>query len=136
MQVEAAADSPGRRLSAICETITSTHREPARLLLYGAGKHTARLLSERHAWERHGHCVVGIIDDHPKFTDSPTFLDLPVRSLAAVEAAIKAGQSSAPVVLSTDTYEDQFWEKTSSLRSLGVPVFRLYGQRSPYKKAV
>ena len=115
--------SPGSRLDRICESLS----QPANVLLYGAGKHTTRLLAERHTWERHGHRVVGVIDDHPKFVENPSCLGLPVRSLAAAEAAARAGEALPPIVLSTDTYEEQFWERTAALRALDVPVFRLYG---------
>jgi hypothetical protein len=46
-----------------------------------------------------------------------------VRSLRAVEAEAR---TSAAVVLSTDTYQDQFWDQTQGLRERGVQVFRLY----------
>jgi hypothetical protein len=124
----ARSQSPGSRLNDICRQIKPEHSGSA-VLLYGAGKHTARLMGERHVWERQGHRVVGVIDDHPRFADQPLFLDLPVQSLTAVESAIRAGHKLPPVILSTDTYEDQFWENTAGLRNLGVPVFRLYGQR-------
>jgi hypothetical protein len=93
------------------------------VILYGAGKHTARLLSQRHCWERHGHRVLGLIDDHPRFVSTPIYLGLPVRSLAD---ASSAGNLPA-VVLSTDTYAEQFWEQTQLLRDNGVSVFKLYG---------
>ena len=115
--------SPGARLEAVCRRIGTG---PADVLLYGAGKHTARLLSERHAWERDGHRVVGLIDDHPRFAADPVHLGLPVQSLAATEAAAAAGGPVPAVVLSTDTYQGQFWEQTAGLRRRGVHVFRLY----------
>jgi len=99
---------------------------PAEVVLYGAGKHTARLLSERYQWESRRHRVVGIIDDHPRFAQTPVYLDLPVQSMGAAAARVLAGQALPPVVLSTDTYEDQFWAQSAPLREAGVPVFRLY----------
>ncbi|HSZ58134.1 MAG TPA: hypothetical protein VK797_20895, partial [Tepidisphaeraceae bacterium] len=89
-------------------------------------KHTARLLSERHRWETRRHRVVGIIDDHPRFAQSPVHLDLPVQSLESAKARVRAGQMLPPVVLSTDTYEEQFWAQCAPLRAAGVPVLRLY----------
>jgi hypothetical protein len=94
--------------------------------LYGAGKHSARLLAERHLWESRGHRVVGLIDDHPRFAENGTYFDLPVRSLRAVEANVLEGKETPVVVLSTDTYQDQFWTQTKLLRARGVEVFRLY----------
>jgi glycosyltransferase involved in cell wall biosynthesis len=118
--------TPGTRLLRICETIERQTGRPATVTLYGAGKHTTRLLSERHLWESHGHRVAAVMDDHPRFTTTPAFLGLPVRSVSAVVAAKSAGETIPPVVLSTDTYEDQFWQQTAPLRALGVAVFRLY----------
>jgi hypothetical protein len=128
LQMDGPTDSPGRRLDDICEKLTTGKGESARVLLYGAGKHTARLLSERHRWEQHGHRVVGLIDDHPRFHQTPRFLGLPVRSLADVQTDAMAGNRLPAVVLSTDTYEELFWQQTHSLREHGVRVFRLYGQ--------
>jgi len=121
MRVDEPSDSPGGRLLAIFKKVNGG--KPAEVILYGAGKHTARLLSQRHCWERHGHRVLGLIDDHPRFVSTPIYLGLPVRSLAD---ASSAGNLPA-VVLSTDTYEEQFWEQTQSLRDNGVSVFKLYG---------
>ncbi len=112
--------TPGRRLLSIMDDLQRQSRRPAQVLLYGAGRHTARLLSERALWESRGHRVVGLIDDHPRFAVEPKHLDLPVQSLRS------ATNSSMPVVLSTDTYQDQFWQQTAALRERGVPVFRLY----------
>jgi hypothetical protein len=121
MRVDELTGSPGERLNAIFEKLNDG--QPAEVVLYGAGKHTARLLSERHRWERNGHRVVGLIDDHPRFVLSPVYLGLPVRSLAD---AGTSGRLPA-VVLSTDTYEQQFWKQTKLLRENGVRVFKLYG---------
>jgi glycosyltransferase involved in cell wall biosynthesis len=120
MRIDEPNDSPGIRLNSIFQKLKQG--KPAQVLLYGAGKHTARLLSERHRWERHGHRVVGLIDDHARFAASPIYLGLPVRSLADTGAACEL-----TVVLSTDTHEQQFWERTRSLRESGVRVFKLYG---------
>lgn len=118
--------TPGTRLLHIMNGLERRHRQPAKVLLYGAGKHTARLLSERQVWESRGHRIVGIIDDHPRFQQSPVYLDLPVQSVGAAKARVLDGHDLPPVVLSTDTYEDQFWDQSAPLREAGVPVFRLY----------
>ena len=47
-----------------------------------------------------------------------------VQSLESATARVAAGKVLPPVVLSTDTYEDQFWEKAAPLREAGVAVFR------------
>jgi glycosyltransferase involved in cell wall biosynthesis len=114
--------TPGTRLLQVMESLDA----PAEILLYGAGKHTARLMSERHLWESRRHRVVGIIDDHPQFALSPVYLDLPVQSLGSAKARVLAGEALPTVVLSTDTYEDQFWKQSAPLREAGVRVLRLY----------
>lgn len=109
--------TPGRRLlKAIAD------RPPTRILLFGAGRHTARLLAEKKLWQTHGHEVVGIIDEHPRFADGGTFLNLPVHSITA---AIKNGHRPI-VVLSSDTMEDLFWQRAEPLRHAGFTVLRLY----------
>ncbi len=116
--------TPGAHLLRIMIDLQRQRGTPAQVVLYGAGKHTTRLLSERALWESRGHRVIGLLDDHPRFADNPRFLDLPVRSIA--QAVAEAGREHPPVVLSTDTYQDQFWQQTEPLRALGVPVYRLY----------
>jgi len=122
----ATAQTPGARLLNIMSRIEDEQGHPARLMLYGAGKHTARLMSERHLWESRRHRIVGIIDDHPRFAQTPIYLDVPVQSMNAAAARVLGGEKLPPVVLSTDTYADQFWRQSAALRAAGVQVFRLY----------
>jgi glycogen(starch) synthase len=126
-------DSPGWRLLQVCRSLAG--EGGAQVLLFGAGKYTTRLLAERRVWEQHGHRVVGIVDEHPRFATHPFFLELPVRSLEQVEAEVKAGRKISPIVLSTDTYTESFWEKTAVLRALGVRVARLDTPAPPLRKA-
>jgi glycosyltransferase involved in cell wall biosynthesis len=123
--VSQTADSPGAKLLRIMEDSSSRTGSASRVLLYGAGKYTTRLLSERHRWEAVGHAVTAIIDDHPRFRETPEFLGLPVRSLASAVESARSGEPFPPIVLSTDTYTDQFWTQTAPLRALGVEVHRL-----------
>lgn len=121
--------TPGKRLLGIMEEVA--RGGGARVLLYGAGRHSARLLAERGVWESRGHRVVGFIDDAPRWAaggEAARFLDLPVETGAAALARARAGEAVGPIVLSTDTFEDQFWEKTAELRAAGVRVVRLYGK--------
>jgi glycosyltransferase involved in cell wall biosynthesis len=118
--------TPGARLLKIMNDLSSQSGQPAKVLLYGAGKHTARLLAERHIWESKGHQVVGLLDDHERFAADATYLSLPVQSLRAATCRLNAGEHLPPVVLSTDTYQDQFWAQTTPMRAQGVAVFRLY----------
>jgi glycosyltransferase involved in cell wall biosynthesis len=120
--------TPGSRLLRLMDDIEKRSGAPAEVVLYGAGKYTARLLSERHRWEARRHRVVGIIDDHPRFAQTPVYLDLPVQSLESVQAQVRAGKTIPPVVLSTDTYEEQFWARCGALRERGVQVLRLYSR--------
>jgi hypothetical protein len=116
--------TPGARLLGIMER--HGRGRPTEAILYGAGKHTARLLAERHVWEARGHRVVGLIDDHPRFAEAGSYQDLPVWSTAAMEQQVSSGKAPPAIVLSTDTYQDQFWTQTARLRAAGVAVFRLY----------
>ncbi len=118
--------SPGARLLAIMETLRQPNGQPAQIMLFGAGKHTTRLLAEKSLWEKRGHRIVGIIDDHPRFQQHAYFLDLPV--YCTTQAIQQASPDSPPIVLSTDTYEDLFWQQTKPLRHKGARVFRLYSQ--------
>ncbi len=113
-------NTPGTRLLTLMEKIAPTG---ARVHLYGAGRHTARLMAQRHLWESRGHRVIGIIDDHPRFATAPMHLGLPVQSIQAAVATLAPGDH---VVLSTDTFEDQFWAQTETLRAKGINVYRLY----------
>jgi glycosyltransferase involved in cell wall biosynthesis len=126
--VDDSDQTPGRRMARIMDAISHRTGKPAQVLLYAAGKHTARLLSERHVWERAGHSVVGIIDDHPRFQNEAQYLGLPVRSLRTTAEAARSGDAIPPVILSTDTYQEQFWQQTAPLREMGTPVHRLYPQ--------
>jgi hypothetical protein len=67
--------------------------------------------------------VVGLIDDHPRFQEMRTHLGLPVMSRLEAEAR---PSTDVVVVLSTDTFQAQFWEQTAGLRAKGVLVLKLY----------
>jgi len=123
--------TPGTRLVAIMTEIQAATDQPAAVLLYGAGRHTARLLAEKNLWEPRGHRVVGLIDDHPRFARAAngmpaTYAGVPVTPSAELLNNLRAGEEIPPIVLSTDALQEQFWEKTASFRTLGVPVYRLY----------
>jgi len=94
-----------------------------RFYLYGAGRHTARLLMEQCRWEELGHKLLGLIDDHPRYAQVPEAYGMPVISCAAAAENVA---SSEVVVLSTDAFEEQFWANTAKLREGGVTVLRLY----------
>ncbi len=119
------ATTPGAKLLSIMQNISSRTGKPASVLLYGAGKFTVRLLSQRALWETGGHRVVGLIDDHPRFINEPHCFNLPVQSMKTATNQLQHGTDLLPVVLSTDTYQDQFWTQTQPLRDRGIEVFRL-----------
>jgi hypothetical protein len=139
----AVEDSPGVRLRNVCRQLAGgngvgcdrTAGAGIDILLFGAGKYTARLLTERQTWERDGHRVMGIIDDDPRFAATPIYLGLPVRSLLDVEMEASNGKPMPAVVLSTDTFIDQLWERTARLRLLGVQVAHLGDAADRNRKA-
>jgi FlaA1/EpsC-like NDP-sugar epimerase len=109
------------------ERLSSATGRPSQVLLYGAGRHTSRLLAEKQCWEKAGHRVIGLLDDHPRFEDEAQHLGLPVQARTKLLRAVQNGLAAPSIVLSTDTFEDQFWEQTAELRLLGCAVYRLYG---------
>jgi hypothetical protein len=117
--------TPGMRLRRILREIAQRTGKPVEVVLYGAGRHTSRLLSEAHLWEVEGHRVIGLIDDHPRFQQHPMHLGLPVDSLAGFSGRV-ALSDHAVIVLSTDAFQEQFWEQTGGLRARGLRVVRLY----------
>lgn len=121
----AAAETSGSRLLALMREIASQDHAPAKVLLYGAGRFTARLLAQKHLWEKEGHRVVGLVDDHPRFFGTADYLGLPICSAAALLERARSGESIPPIVLSTDTFQEQFWSQTALLRERGIIVHRL-----------
>ena len=115
--------TPGARLVRRLALQVPALGEGVGFYLYGAGRHTARLLMEKGRWEEKGHRLLGLIDDHPRFVETPECFGLPVMSVAAAVGRLAGGDV---VVLSTDTFEDQFWQQTEPLRERGVTVYRLY----------
>jgi glycosyltransferase involved in cell wall biosynthesis len=96
---------------------------PRHFYLYGAGRHTGRLLLEKWRWQAAGYELAGIIDDHPRFAQDPHAFGLPVMSCAAARERLRPGEI---VILSTDAFEEQFWKNTTALRDQGIVVYRLY----------
>jgi glycosyltransferase involved in cell wall biosynthesis len=113
-------NSPGARLLHILNQIAP--QGGAKVHLYGAGRFTSRLLTQRRLWESRGHLIVGLIDDHPRFATNPAHLGFPVQS---VQAAQQSLTSADHVILSTDTFEDQFWDQAAGLCHAGICVHRL-----------
>ena len=122
-----AALTPGHRLLRIMQQIGADARNPtARVLLYGAGRYSARLMTEKQLWAAAGHEVVGFIDDGKRSAQETHYLGLPVETRDAVMQRLLASEQIPPIVLSTDTFQHQFWEQTRELREHGVKVYKLY----------
>ncbi|MBN1512364.1 MAG: FkbM family methyltransferase [Phycisphaerae bacterium] len=120
------AADPAARVCRIMDSVGKTLGRPARMWLFGAGRHTNRLLEKRQSWESAGHRVVGLIDDDPALT-GVGLLGLPVWPRVRFESAVAGGEVAPDaVILSSDTFEDHFWQITAAIRDHGVPVYRLY----------
>jgi len=87
------------------------------VLLYGAGRHTARLLQTAPLWPLR---VLGIVDNDPGLTGTQRY-GLRLHSPAEIETL-----RPDAVVISSDRYEDAIYERIAPLESRGIPVLRLY----------
>jgi glycosyltransferase involved in cell wall biosynthesis len=117
--------TPGTRLLRLMNAASQITGHPTSVILYGAGRHTSRLLSESHLWQPLGHRILSLIDDHPRFQKEPTCLGLPVESLANFQQRWPLDEPPL-IVLSTDTFQQQFWDQTAPLRARGITVQKLY----------
>jgi peptidoglycan/xylan/chitin deacetylase (PgdA/CDA1 family)/ubiquinone/menaquinone biosynthesis C-methylase UbiE len=89
-----------------------------RVALYGAGRHTARLLSQTPLWPLQ---VVGLIDDDPSLAGTRRY-GMPIYAPSDI-ASIRP----EALVISSDQYEDAIYARLAPLESQGVSVHRLYG---------
>ncbi len=89
----------------------------ASVTLWGAGSHAEWILD--HASDL-GLPVTGLVDD--KATGKP-------RGLAITRP--EAVEPGAFVLIASDSFEDQIWERSQPHRTRGVRVFRLYGNEAP-----
>ena len=88
-----------------------------RVLLYGAGKHTARL----GAWVRRSPAIVGIIDDRAGEAGVPTAM----HGVPVVSPGDAASLRASAVIVSSDEHEPEISERAARLP--GSPrVIRLY----------
>jgi len=126
-ETQPVAFDPALRILKIMDELSATLHRPVQMWLFGAGRHTARLLEQKTAWEQAGHKIVGLIDDDARFAGNPVHLELPVWSRQKLADAVESGQAIDGLILSSDTFEDHFWQLTAALRTQGVRVFRLYG---------
>jgi glycosyltransferase involved in cell wall biosynthesis len=114
--------TPGQLLTAKLRELAERLGRAPNVWLFGAGRYTLRLLGERDRWESLGLQLAGIIDEHPRFEQSPTYLALPVQKPEQLCAAIERGLHVDAIVLSTDTLHDVFRHRTQCLADLGVEI--------------
>lgn len=109
-----------RRMGAAIERLV--REGMTRIALYGTGLHTRRLhrLFRRERWRVFP--VVGFMDDRPS-EGWPFLFGLPV---VHPDRAIEMLQPHA-IVLSSDTYEAQMWDRCEPFRARGLRVVRLHG---------
>jgi glycosyltransferase involved in cell wall biosynthesis len=117
--------TPGFLLTARLEELAQRLRRPAKVWLFGAGRFTLRLLGERYRWESAGFTLAGIIDEHPRFEKNANYLGLDVKSRDGLREAIAAGLLVDAIVLSTDTLEAVFRERTRCFAELGIEIVTL-----------
>lgn len=98
-----------------------------RVAIYGAGRHTQTVAA---VFDGAPVEVVAIVDDDPHRQRET----IGGRRVVSAAAALKAGVDA--VVLSSNYYEDQLWEKAAVFRGAGVPVVRLHGPDGGAETAV
>ncbi len=129
--IDGAVSTPGRLVANHLEKLRRKLGRSPVVWLFGGGRHTTRLLGERYLWESQGIPLTGIIDDHPRFKDVGAYLGLPLRSKAAMEQALKDGESVDGIILSTDTLQELFWERTTTFRTSGVDTANCFNKAVP-----
>jgi glycosyltransferase involved in cell wall biosynthesis len=117
--------TPGVRLAELADTLREQSGRPVELWLFGAGRFTARLMTERYWWERNGHRVVGLVDDHPRFARSGRCLGLPVCSRDELVRRIRRGERIDALILSTDSHGSRFEDLAAPFRDHGICVLNL-----------
>lgn len=89
-----------------------------RIVLYGIGRHSRKMP----LLFREDLPIVGFTDDHPPAGPSPTLYGLPIVPFGEVEERLRPDA----VLLSTDTFERQMWERCAPLRKRGVRIITVY----------
>ncbi|MFQ5500847.1 MAG: polysaccharide deacetylase family protein [Phycisphaerae bacterium] len=88
-----------------------------RIALYGAGRHTARLMETTSLWPLQ---VVGIIDDDELLKGTRRH-GLPIYASADL-----SDMKPDAVLISSDQYEERIYRRIAPLESRGIRVLRLY----------
>jgi glycosyltransferase involved in cell wall biosynthesis len=123
--LQPAVPTPGLKLADRLSEMAEKLGRPPTVWLFGAGRFTMRLLGERYRWESRGLAIAGIVDEHPRFKENPRFLGLEVKGSGELCVAIKGGLRLDGIVLSTDTLEGVFRERTRHFAKLGVEIITL-----------
>jgi glycosyltransferase involved in cell wall biosynthesis len=123
--LEQETPTPGRLLTARLKSLAKRLNRSPNVWLFGAGRYTLRLLGERHRWESQGLSLKGIIDEHPRFEQTSTYLGLPVQKPPQLCTAIERGLSVDAIVLSTDTLEEVFRKRAQCFADLGIEIVTL-----------
>ncbi len=123
--LEPARPTPGMVLAAKLTALAARLGRPPRVWLFGAGRFTQKLLGERHRWESVGFSLAGVIDDHRRFAESPSWLGLSVKNSGAALATMAGENQIDAVVLSTDTLLAVFRERTRPFAERGCLVITL-----------
>lgn len=86
------------------------------LALWGAGRHTSRVMDALNAMPAMTPRVTRIVDDHATGRVGALEIKRP--------ESLRAGDA---ILISSDAHEAAMWERSMPLRERGVRVFRLYG---------
>lgn len=97
---------------------TCIDRGGMRIALYGAGRHTAKLLQSAPLWPLH---VLGIIDDDPALTGLTRY------GMRIYAPSDIARLNPDALLISSDQYEEAIYRKLAPLEAGGLRVLRLYG---------
>ncbi|MFH1419653.1 MAG: polysaccharide deacetylase family protein [Planctomycetota bacterium] len=92
-----------------------------RIALYGAGRHTAKLLQTTSLWPLQ---VLGIFDDDTGLRGGKRY-GLPVYSPADI-----ANLKPQAVIISSDQYENAIYERIAPLEARGIRVLKLHGENT------
>ncbi len=96
--------------------------------LYGAGRHTQKIIPDILSLKENGINIEMILDDNPKL-EGKEFNGI------KVFPPEKARESSLDcIILSSDAMESLLWEKSRPLREAGIATYRLYEPDSSLRK--
>jgi glycosyltransferase involved in cell wall biosynthesis len=117
--------TPGRLLLARLTSLAGRLKRPPVVWIFGGGRYTMRLLGEKQLWESAGYGVAGIIDEHPRFQQTPTLLGLTVQTPRQLCDHIERGQTVDAIILATDTLEEVFRRRAECFKALGIEILAL-----------